>query len=151
MTKIHAYTDGSYRLSDESFSYGAIILFADHNVILSQRIFNKPEEAKSRNVAGEIYGAAKVMEYAYKHQVKELVIHHDYEGVGAWATKKWKAKIELTKKYVDFFTKVSQKVDITFVWVKAHTGNEFNEQADRLANLATKKNVCRKVKKDERV
>jgi len=49
---------------------------------LSQRYFDS-SRADLRNVAGEIAGAAKVMEYAYNHRIKKLEVHHDYEGISA--------------------------------------------------------------------
>jgi ribonuclease HI len=93
----------------------------------------------------------RVMEYAYRHQIQELVIHHDYEGVGAWPTRKWKTNLDLTKRYLEFFTKISKKVTVSFEWVKAHNGDEYNEQADRLANLATKTPIERRVSFNERI
>jgi len=146
-----AYTDGSYRESDGTFSYGAIILLDDHNVMLNGRINDRPEYAASRNVAGEIYGAIKVVQYAMRFGIKKVVIHHDYQGVGAWPTGVWKANIPLTKKYVDYMQKTADFVQVKFEWVKGHAGHEFNEQADRLAAMAQIQPWHKKVPKDARV
>ncbi|ATG97587.1 ribonuclease H1 domain-containing protein [Mesoplasma lactucae] len=132
-----AYTDGSYRSDDHSYSYGAAIFLENGILEMSQRKFDS-ERADLRNVAGEIDGAAKVMEYAYNHNIKKLEIHHDYQGISAWATGEWKANKELTKKYKDFTNKISKKVELRFVWVKGHSGEAGNELVDKLAGEASK-------------
>jgi len=53
-----------------------------------------------------------------------------------WATGKWKAKTELTKKYKKLYDYYSKFIEINFSKVKAHTGNTYNELADKLAKKA---------------
>ncbi|HPP31617.1 MAG TPA: RNase H, partial [Soehngenia sp.] len=40
---------------------------------------------------------------------------------------------EGTKAYKKFFDEVKDKIEVRFIKVKAHTGDEFNEEADKLA------------------
>lgn len=88
------------------------------------------------NVAGELNAAIGAINFAIQNNVKELEIHHDYMGIGSWATGEWKAKNVLTQKYVKFINDVSAQIKLTFTKVKAHSGVELNERADRLAKAA---------------
>nr|WP_254914821.1 RNase H family protein [Bacillus thuringiensis] len=54
-----------------------------------------------------------------------------------FATKAWRAKTTQTQEYQDFMQKYMRNIEIQFVKVKAHSGNEYNDLADRLAKYAT--------------
>ena len=73
---------------------------------------------------------------AMEHDRKELVIYHDYEGIAKWCLGEWKANKEGTKAYKAFYDAVSRQIQITFVKVKGHSGDTYNEMADRLAKEA---------------
>lgn len=47
-----------------------------------------------------------------------------------------KLKNTLTKKYVDFMKEHGRKLNISFDKIAAHTGNKYNEEADKLAKAA---------------
>ena len=136
--KIYVYTDGSFRNSDNSVSYGVVIIDPNTNNKLDEfksRIFDK-KLSEYRNVSGELLAAIKAFEYASKNGYNELVIFHDYEGVGGWADSKWKAKNELTKSYVSIVQKYRKNIDIKFEKVKGHSGDKWNDYADKLADSA---------------
>ena len=59
------------------------------------------------------------------------MIHYDYEGVSSWAQGKWKTNIKLTKEYASFVKE--SDINIKWIKVKAHSGDEYNEIADSLA------------------
>lgn len=132
---ITAYVDGSYNVRTEQFGYG-IVLFTGEKTIELSKAFSNPELAEMRNVAGEIMGAAQAMKSAYEMGADSIVIYHDYEGVAKWCTGEWKAKKKWTKKYKAFFDEISNDIDISFKKVEAHSGNEYNDRADRLAKDA---------------
>ncbi|WP_414848488.1 RNase H family protein [Bacillus sp. IT-79MI2] len=54
-----------------------------------------------------------------------------------FATKAWRAKNPQTQEYQEFMQKYIRNINIKFIKVKAHSGNEFNDLADRLAKYAT--------------
>jgi ribonuclease HI len=68
--------------------------------------------------------------------VKSVEIYHDYEGIGAWADRRWKANNPLTQGYRDFVAEARKTLEIKFVKVKGHSGNKYNDMADRLAKAA---------------
>ena len=45
------------------------------------------------------------------------------------------AKKEETKRYKAWFDEISKEIKISFVKVKAHSGNKYNELADKLADV----------------
>ena len=89
-----------------------------------------------RNVAGEIMGAAQSMKIADLLKIPELTIYHDYEGIAKWCTGEWKAKKTWTRKYRDFYLEKSKTVSISFVKVKGHSHDKYNDLADSLARKA---------------
>lgn len=133
-TELSAYVDGSYNKATEEFSYG-IIIFEEGNLIFKDNKGFKNEFSSMRNVAGEVYGSTRAIEYALK-QSKSISIYYDYMGIEHWAENSWKAKNELTKKYQNYAAKAKERIEIKFVKVKAHTGDYYNEMVDRLAKEA---------------
>ena len=105
-----AYVDGSYHSGTNAFSCGA--------------------------VAGEIKGAETILTYCMEHGVPRVVLYHDYEGVAKWATGEWKANKPGTIAYREFCRQAAERVQFRFVKVKGHSGDTYNDLADRLAKDA---------------
>ena len=137
---VRAYVDGSYDSASRRFSCGVVIVEtdADGNSEITEinSAFDDEEAAQQRNVAGEIMGSKLAIDWCRANGVKAIEIYHDYEGIGAWADRKWKANNPLTQGYRDFVEQARKSRKITFVKVKAHAGNKYNELADRLAKKA---------------
>lgn len=131
--EIVAYVDGSYDVSTKEYGSGGVLI-KDGIVIesFSQKGKNK-DFATMRNVAGEIEAAMYAMEYCEKNEHGNLKIYFDYNGIEKWCTGEWKANKEGTKAYKEFYDQISEKVNITFEKVKAHSGVLYNEMADKLA------------------
>lgn len=137
-----AYVDGSYDDSKKAYSCG-VVLFLDNNKVLLSRKSNDPELVGMRNVAGELMGSMMAMKYASENKelIDEIVIYHDYEGIAKWCTGEWKANKKGTQEYRDFYKQIIGLVKIKFIKVQAHSGNQYNEEADKLAKEALKSNV----------
>lgn len=133
--KVVAYVDGSYHSGTGEFSYGMVILQDGEEHTFCQKMTD-PDLALMHNVAGEIKGSEAAMQYAMDHNIPEIVIYHDYEGIAKWCTGAWKANKTGTKAYQEFYQKVSQKVKIHFVKVKGHSNDKYNDMADQLAKKA---------------
>lgn len=137
-----AYVDGSYNVKTGRFGYGVVLFTGavkedgSPEIIELSKSFDEPELAEMRNVAGEIMGAAQAMKSAAARNLPELVIYHDYEGIAKWCTGEWKTKKKWTKKYKAFYDEMSQQLSISFVKVEAHSGDMYNDRADRLAKDA---------------
>lgn len=130
-----AYVDGSYNVKTKEFSSGAVLFFDKQKIEFSQK-FDDANLAEMRNVAGEITGAMIVIRYCIENNIPAVEIYHDYEGVSKWADGLWKANKEGTKNYAEFCRTARNHVNISFVKVKGHSGDKFNDEADILAKKA---------------
>ena len=133
---INAYTDGSYDALTKAFSCGVVLLTPNGRFFMNEKYSANDNNTETRNVAGELKGAELAIRYAMLNGYRRVRIYHDYEGVAAWAAGEWQAKSEVARLYVDFIGKASSKIEIQFQKVAAHTGNKYNEIADKLAKNA---------------
>jgi len=134
-SEVVAYVDGSFHKGKGEFSYGAVIFYQGKQFRFSQK-YNDPEFVAMRNVAGEIKGAEKAMEFAMEKCAKSLTIYHDYEGIAKWCTNEWKANKSGTIAYKRYYDRIKEDIQIQFVKVKSHSGDELNDLADQLAKDA---------------
>lgn len=130
-----AYVDGSYNIETQNFGCG-VVIFHDGEETTFSRSFSDPLLASMRNVAGEIEGAKLAMQYCIDSGIKELDIYYDYEGVEKWCTGEWKTNKEGTIAYKRFYDEASKYVKISFNKVRGHSGDKYNDMADRLAKDA---------------
>lgn len=134
-TQAIAYVDGSYDVQCGAFSCG-VVLFCGGEEIHLTRKFTDTELLDMHNVAGEIKGAELAMQYCLDHQIENVTIYHDYEGIARWCTGDWAAKRKGTVAYVDFYRRACHSLRVQFVKVKGHSGDTYNDLADRLAKAA---------------
>ena len=127
-----AYVDGSYNVETGEYSCGVVFFFGGEEFHFS-REGDDQEMAAMRNVAGEIMGARVAMEEALKRRAERLTIVHDYQGVASWCTGEWKANKEGTKAYKAFFDSLQGFLSVRFRKVKGHSGDAYNDLADKLA------------------
>lgn len=133
--KAIAYVDGSYKHSSKEFSCGAVLFYKGDEFHFSKK-FDDENLVEMRNVAGEIMGAVTVIRYCIENNIKSIDIYHDYEGVAKWATGDWKANKQGTIAYKNFIAKNKDAVTVNFVKVKGHSGDKYNDLADKLAKKA---------------
>ncbi len=133
--KAIAYVDGSYRGDTQEFSCGAVLFFEGRQFSFSRK-YSDPEMAPMHNVAGEIMGAVAVISHCLKEKIPALEIHHDYEGVAKWATGEWKAGKPGTQAYAGLCREAGEKLELSFIKVKGHSGDTYNDLADSLARKA---------------
>jgi ribonuclease HI len=129
-TGYQAYVDGSYR--DGVASFAAIILKDGKE---TERLSGQvTEDIETQQVAGEITAVLRVLEWCSRHGVPEMEVFYDYEGLVHWATGGWRQRSQLTERYA---RSVSES-PTTIRWqkVKSHSGNTWNEEADKAARQA---------------
>ncbi len=137
---IRAYVDGSFDAATGRYSCGAVIVNTDEDgnseTVELSYVFDDEELVKHRNVAGEIMGAKLAIDYCLSNEISDITICHDYEGIEKWANGLWKANLPLTQEYKAYVEEARKQIKISFIKVKAHSGDKYNEIADRLAKKA---------------
>lgn len=133
--EIFAYVDGSFNVKTFEYAYGIVLINKNGIVITLSGKDNKEEVVNMRNVAGELKGTMVAIQYISKNipNINKVTIFHDYEGIAKWVTEEWKTNLEYTQKYKEYMQKMKQNLEISFQKVVAHTGDKFNEMADKLA------------------
>lgn len=133
---VEAYVDGSYEHCIKEYGSGVVIL-KDGNILKTYSIKGNDESLVTmRNVAGEIEAAKLAMNYCLEENIENLILYFDYEGIEKWCTGAWKTNKSGTIEYKAFYDKVKEKLNVKFVKVKAHSGDKYNEEADKLAKKA---------------
>lgn len=133
--KAYAFVDGSYHSGTKKYGYGGFLV-ADGQKYVLQGSGSEAEMAAMHNVAGEILGCMAAVEKALELGIKELSVYYDYMGIEMWATGGWKRNKAGTIAYYNYMQSVKDKIRLSFVKVKGHSGIEGNEEADRLAKEA---------------
>ena len=129
------YVDGSFRADTGEYAYGMVVLTQGEEICFKEK-FSDPELAAMRNVAGEIRGAEEAMRLALREGWPGLYIYHDYAGIAHWCTGEWKANKPGTMAYRDFYRSIRDRLQVTFIKVKGHSHDRYNDLADKLAKEA---------------
>ncbi len=127
-----AYVDGSYNIKTKEYSYGAVIFHNGETHCFSEK-FSDEENAAMRNVAGEINGAMCAMRFCVENGADSLDLYYDYAGIEKWCTGEWKTNKSGTIAYKAYFDSISDILSVRFHKVKGHSGDKYNDMADRLA------------------
>ncbi|SEN20775.1 ribonuclease H1 domain-containing protein [Peptostreptococcus russellii] len=130
---IEAYVDGSFDASQKKYGSGGVLIKNGKVIDSFSKEGKNLDSVSMRNVAGEIEASMYAMEYCVDNGYSKLVLYFDYNGIEKWCTGEWKANKKGTKDYKKFYDEISDKLEVKFVKVKAHTGVEYNEMADKLA------------------
>jgi ribonuclease HI len=140
---IQIYTDGSDIKGTGKIGYGAYIKYNNVEYRMSgvsnQEDFKKFYKMKENvsNPTMELMALLKVL-VQFKDTDLDIEVLADYMGVQKWISGEWKAK----KIYIaDMTRRVRNLIDIinnnggsvTLTWVKGHSGNYGNDQADIVA------------------
>ena len=131
-----AYVDGSYNPSSKEFSYGVVIIHPDGGLKKFSGKSGDRALADMRNVAGEIAGSTRAMDYALESGSGSLIIYYDYAGIEKWCTGEWKANKPGTIQYRQHYDSIKNRLSVSFVKVKSHSGDKYNDMADELAKQA---------------
>lgn len=134
-SEITAYVDGSFS-SGKIFGCGCTILKDGEIIAEISKAYEDEELATMRNVAGEIKASELAMQYALDNGYTSLSIYHDYQGIASWCLGEWKTNKAGTIAYKQFYDDIKDKLKVHFIKVKGHSGDEYNEIADRLAKKA---------------
>ena len=136
---IVAYTDGSFDAENNKFSYGVHIFDNElKETDLCAAYENKYFDG-ANNIVGEVYAVISALTWARSFGYNKIKIYHDYEGLSKWASGEWAANSKVAQFYIDKLLKEFYGViEYSFVKVKGHSNNPYNNKADQLADMALK-------------
>lgn len=150
--QVIAYVDGSFDAKIGKYSFGCVMLTPEGDIFRESGNGDNPQSLALRNVTGEMLGAMFAVKWSALNGYSAVEICYDYMGIEMWATGGWKAKNGLTQKYAAFMQENGRKIRITYRKIAAHTGNKYNEEADKLAKAAlTEGDGIPKITKAKRV
>lgn len=134
--QVVVFVDGSYTATSAKFSYGIVLLVLDQGLV---HIWTKYQGlvyskfAQAHNVAGEVCGVIGALKYVQQYYVQSPIhIYHDYQGIGAWADKSWRANHPVAVWYQKQLAKFDY-LSVSFHKVKAHSNCVLNDLADQCA------------------
>lgn len=137
MQKIVIYTDGASRGNPGPGGYGVVLMFGSHHKELSGGF------RKTTNNRMELRAVVEGLKALKKTDIP-ITIYSDSQYVVNAVSKGWLKKWVQTnfsggKKNRDLwmhYYRLSQPLTITFVWVKGHADNPYNNRCDQLATMA---------------
>jgi ribonuclease HI len=82
--------------------------------------------------------AINALEWCIRHNISDVCIYHDYEGVSRWYLNEWEANSQIARFYIKKRDQAFKALNVSFVKVKGHSNNEYNDMADAEAKKAIK-------------
>ena len=146
LPKVELYTDGAARGNpDGPGGYGFILRFLDSKGELHEKEGSKGYVRTTNNrmeLMAAISGLSELLrpcEVTLYSDSQYLVKAFNEHWIDSWIKKGWKRGKNEQVKNVDLWKKLliaGEKHRITYVWVKGHADNPFNERCDKLATSA---------------
>lgn len=130
------YTDGSHDKKTGRYSYGVVALLPNGEIHTFGQAMSNPKFAKTWNIAGECEGLLAGLSFCKAHGYNRVRICHDLQGLSHWIRGYFKAATSTTTNLVNRFFAHYSDMEVGFAKVKGHSGQEFNDLADKLANQA---------------
>jgi len=134
---ITIYTDGACSGNPGIGGWGVVIIIKD-----SKPIFLKGGTINTTNNRMELTATIKALKYFEDPQLITVITDSKYvkDGTGSWIInwKKngWKTASKKPVKNKELWVELDSQIakhNITWKWVKGHTGDKYNEKADLLA------------------
>jgi len=140
--QVDVYTDGGCDPNPGPGGWGAIIRWSDREWVLSG---NDPATTNNRM---ELYAAAAALALlegllgrcqVNLHTDSQYLRQGITEWINGWIRRGWRTSDKQPVKNQDLWRllhRLTQAHDVSWHWLKGHTGHPFNERADRLATEA---------------
>ena len=136
---VEIYTDGACSGNPGRGGYGAVLLYKEHRKEISGF------EADTTNNRMELRAVIEALRILKKSSEVKIYTDSKYvmdgitKWIYGWKKNGWKASDKKPVKNIDLWQELDAEVakhQTTWVWVRGHNGNYFNEVADRLAREA---------------
>ena len=129
-----AFVDGSYNEAIKTCGFSCVYISA-YSVQHCSGTLCDPDAVKLRNVAGELMAVIQAVNYAVFNDYSEINIVHDF--IGDEDLIDSKNNNPFIQRYGAWMKEQKKNIKISFTHVEAHSGNKFNNIADKLAKNAT--------------
>lgn len=136
MKEVELYTDGACRGNPGKGGYGAILVYGKYEKEISggerETTNNRMELMAAIAGLSALKEPCKVKLYS---DSKYLVDAYNQGWVYGWRESGWRrGKEELKNPDLwDTLFALTEKHEVTFIWVKGHNGHDYNERCDALA------------------
>lgn len=137
-TTVEIYTDGACRGNPGSGGWGAVLLWGDERRTLHGGEHDTTNNRMELKAAIEALNALKRPCDVLLHTDSRYVMNGIREWLPNWKKRGWKTASRKPVKNKDLWQALDEAQSrhaVTWNWVKGHSGNDGNEEADRLANL----------------
>jgi ribonuclease HI len=136
MSKLKAYTDGSYVQGCCAWAFVVEDVDGNHVCRYSGQMTDMAADlSQQQNIAAEMKAAVMAAAWAKENEVA-ITICHDYEGLSKWVSGEWSAGNKWTKRYTRYMRENSFIKG--FESVTAHDGIPANEVAHELAESSAR-------------
>tara|TARA_B100000700_G_scaffold196782_1_gene216549 strand:+ start:122 stop:616 length:495 start_codon:yes stop_codon:yes gene_type:complete len=146
---VYAYSDGSAIGNPGPGGYGAVIKYRDHVKEFSQGFRN------TTNNRMELLGAITVLDALKGRQRVVLTTDSQYviNGIEKGWAKRWRSNNWMRNRKEralnpDLWARLldaCERHDVSFEWIRGHTGHVENERCDELANVAARSHVSKQL------
>lgn len=129
------YTDATYQEKGRWLGLGLVMV--EDDVILEEKsIAIKSQDYTLRQIEGELKAAVLAAQWAIQRGWKEWNLCFDFIGVYFYTTNLWKRDNVIMEKYFEDMRKLRGESQIGFIHITSHTGDWYNDRADKLAEIA---------------
>ncbi|MBB6062821.1 ribonuclease HI [Thermosipho japonicus] len=140
------YVDGSYydNLNIAGFAFCVV---KDEEIKFTYKgamVINR-----GNSIIAELLGVIKALEYCNNLGVKEVTIIHDYNEIPMLASFYRNTKNPYINSYAKKLRKLYQQLDVSFVKVKAHKNDRFNNYVDEMSRKSVEEYLIKKLKKSK--
>jgi ribonuclease HI len=140
---IRVYTDGGFDSAKKIASWAFVAYDEGNRIAKESGVVDYTHHLSAYlehwNILGELEAVHNAVNWAIMSECKEFDLYFDYAGIEEWAEGRWKAKNDLTRRYVEFmYTHRACGTTIHFHRVKGHSGVYENEEVDKLCSEAMK-------------
>ena len=135
---VEIYTDGACRGNPGPGGWGVLLIAGEHRKTMhggeAETTNNRMELTAAIQALNAIRGSRRIV----LHTDSTYVMKGIREWLPGWKRRGWKTAAKKPVKNRDLWQALDEaqaRHDVTWQWVKGHSGDPGNEEADRLANL----------------
>ncbi len=139
MSRVEIFTDGACRGNPGPGGWGVVLRRGDHE----KHLYGGDKQTTNNRM--ELTAAIRALEALNRSCCIDLTTDSEYvkkgitEWIAGWKRRGWKNAAKKPVKNADLWRQLDELAgqhDITWHWVRGHSGHQENELADELANRA---------------